>query len=67
MKSIIERAFELAPLCSDLRQLRQMLKAEGYSQIQEHLSGLGTRRALSERLNYGRGGKKRGPQPKTGP
>lgn len=36
---IIERAYELARDLSDVAQIRQALKAEGFTQVEEHLSG----------------------------
>lgn len=34
----VERAFQLAPESTTLQELRQKLKREGYSQVEEHLS-----------------------------
>ena len=35
----IERAFQLAPECMSLDELRYKLKKEGYSSVDEHLQG----------------------------
>ena len=35
---IIERALELAPECLSVSEVKRKLKAEGYSQIEEHLA-----------------------------
>ena len=57
---IIARAFELAPNCRSMPELRQALRKEGFSAWDPHLDGLGIRRELSKRLNGGVGMKKRG-------
>lgn len=62
MKSVIERSFELAPECRELKELQQRLRGEGYTQIKEHFVGLGIRRQLAEHYNDGAGAKKRGPR-----
>jgi hypothetical protein len=46
MQSLVERAFELAPECRNLRELRQRLSSEGYNRLDAHLGGLGTERQL---------------------
>jgi hypothetical protein len=38
-KGTIERAFELAPDCVDVDQIRTTLKREGYGSVDAHLSG----------------------------
>ena len=63
-KNIIQRAFELAPQCNSMKDLRKALAAEGYSQIDAHLSGLGTQRELRKLYNAGAGSAKRGPKPR---
>jgi len=35
----VERAFQLAPECMSLEELRRRLKKEGYSNVDEHLAG----------------------------
>ena len=47
---IIERALELAPECATITQVKHKLKAEGYAQIEAHLSGRFIRQQISERL-----------------
>jgi hypothetical protein len=48
--SIIERAFQLAPLCTSREELKLRLKREGYDQIDAHLSGKQIRSDLSKAL-----------------
>jgi hypothetical protein len=59
--NIIERALQLAPKCSSVKELREHLRKEGYEQVNAHLSGLGFRRELQKLFNDGVGQKKRGP------
>ena len=35
----IERAYQLAPECTSLEELRYKLKKERYSSVEEHLAG----------------------------
>jgi hypothetical protein len=35
----VQRAFELAPECTSIGELRLKLKREGYSAVDEHLQG----------------------------
>lgn len=58
--NIIERAYQLAPQCSRTKELREMLQREGYTQVDDHLSGLGFQRELRKLYNNGAGTKKRG-------
>jgi len=46
--SVVERAFELAEsgTCHNMQELGVRLRAEGYSQVAEHLQGLSLRRQL---------------------
>lgn len=37
--TIIERAFQLAPECGSLEEVKRKLMREGYSQVPAHLSG----------------------------
>ena len=48
--NIIERAFELAPECASVSEVRSKLKTEGYSQIEAHLSGRMIRGQIVQRL-----------------
>ena len=48
---IIERAFQLAPQCASLEELRQRLRREGYFHIHAHLGGKHIRDQLYERLD----------------
>jgi hypothetical protein len=46
--SVIERAFELAECgaCQNMQELGVRLRAEGYTQVAEHLQGMSLRRQL---------------------
>ena len=59
---IIERAFQLAPQCSSINDLRGALAKEGYSRFDLQLEGLGIQRELRKVYNQGEGTKKRGPK-----
>ena len=50
---IIERALELAPECVSVSDVKRKLKAEGYTQIEEHLAGRMIRTQIVERLRPG--------------
>ena len=50
MKGIIERALELAPECDSVAEVRRMLRTEGYTQVDAHLSGRLIRKQIIERL-----------------
>ena len=65
-KPLVGRAFELAPECSSLKELRRKLRDEGYPlvSVEMYLSGLGIRRELQRLYNGGAGAKKRGPKPR---
>lgn len=58
-KNIIARAFELAPECSNGKQLRKKLRQEGYDSVESHLGGLGTRRELRKLYNQETGRRER--------
>ena len=47
---LIERALELAPECLSVSEVKRKLKAEGYSQIEEHLAGRLIKAQIVERL-----------------
>ena len=49
-KGTIERAFELAPDCVDINQVRTTLKREGYGSVDAHLSGRAIQADLRKRL-----------------
>ena len=55
--SIIERAFELARTgqCGSIDDIRKRLKAEQYSQVDAHLSGISVRRQLLDLCRQARG------------
>jgi hypothetical protein len=65
-RPLVARAFELAPECSSLKELRKKLRAEGYTlvSIEMHLDGGGIQRELQKLYNGGAGAKKRGPKPR---
>ena len=50
-KGIIERAYELAPSCENIEQVRVALKREGYVSVDAHLGGPRIRRDLGKLLN----------------
>ena len=50
MKGIIVRALELAPECDSVAEVRRMLRTEGYTQVDAHLSGRLIRKQIIERL-----------------
>ena len=60
--NVIERAFQLAPSCASMSELRRALHSEGHLAVNAHLSGLGTQRELRKLYNDGAGTKKRGPK-----
>lgn len=47
---LIERALQLAPQCASVAEVKQKLKDEGYTRIDEHLVGKLTRAQIIERL-----------------
>jgi hypothetical protein len=46
----VERAFQLAPEARSLDEVRYRLKREGYTQVEEHLSGAAIRSELKKLL-----------------
>ena len=46
--NIIERAFQLAPECATVDEVRQKLVSEGYFSVHQHLSGKHIRRQLND-------------------
>ena len=46
----VERAFQLAPECVSLDELRLRLRKEGYSFVDEHLAGSGIKANLRNLL-----------------
>ena len=60
--NIIERAFQLAPGCASMSELRRALHKEGHVAVNAHLAGLGTQRALRKLYNGGAGTNRRGPK-----
>lgn len=50
-KHIIERAFELAPGCGNIEDIRIALRREGYSNVDAHLAGRAIRSDLTKLLN----------------
>ena len=65
-RPIVARAFELAPECSSLKELRNKLRCDGYTlaSIDMHLEGRGIRREMQKFYNGGTGVKKRRPKPR---
>ena len=50
-KNIIERAYELAPRCGRIEEVRAALRKEGYSNVDAHLSGRVIRADLTKLFN----------------
>lgn len=50
-KGIIERAYELAPECGTVDEIRAALRREGYSNVDAHLAGGSIRADLRKLLN----------------
>jgi hypothetical protein len=50
-KGIIERAYELAPQCGTVDEVRSALRREGYSNVDAHLSGPRIRADLTKLLS----------------
>ena len=58
---VIKRAFEIAPECGSVEDVKRRLIREGFLQVKAHLSGYLIRRQIQERLDPslkpgGRGG-----------
>jgi hypothetical protein len=49
--TIIERAFQVAPECGSVEEVKRRLMREGYFSVQAHLSGPRIRAQLNERLD----------------
>lgn len=62
MQDLIQRAFELAPECSSLKELRQHLASEGCDRLDAHLGGLSIQRQLRSYFDHMEGQRPRGPQ-----
>jgi len=50
-RNIIQRAFEIAPECGSISEVRRRLIREGYLQVEAHLSGRQIRREVKSRLD----------------
>lgn len=48
--NVIERAFQLAPECRSIDELRRKLTAEGYASVEAHLCGRHIRSQISTLL-----------------
>jgi hypothetical protein len=57
--NIIVRAFELAPECETLAELRCKLQSEGFEEVELHLSGQSLKFQLKARLRNPRQIKRR--------
>jgi hypothetical protein len=44
--SVVERAFQVAGSCATIDEIRRMLRAEGFAQVDAHLGGRMIRREL---------------------
>jgi hypothetical protein len=49
-KGVIERAYELAPECGSVDEVRAALRREGYSNVDGHLAGPRIRADLTKLL-----------------
>jgi len=49
--NIIERAFQLAPECKTVVEVRNRLSREGYLQVDAHLSGRTIKAEIKQRLS----------------
>ena len=49
--SIIERAFQVAPECQSIGEVRNKLRREGYFQVDAHLGGRLIKSQIKHRLN----------------
>jgi hypothetical protein len=49
--NIIERAFEVAPECGSVSEVRQILVREGYFNVEAHLTGRQIQRDIQNRLD----------------
>ena len=49
--NIIERAFQIAPECESIDQVRRRLIREGYMNVEPHLAGKHIRTQLYDRLD----------------
>ena len=49
--NIIERAFELAPECHSIVEVRDRLRREGYFHVDAHLGGRLIKSEIKQRLN----------------
>ena len=49
---IIERAFELAPDCRSIVEVRDRLRREGYFHVDAHLGGRLIKSEIKQRLNF---------------
>jgi hypothetical protein len=50
-KNIIERAYEIAPTCGRIEEVRAALRREGYSNVDAHLAGRVIRADLTKLFN----------------
>jgi hypothetical protein len=50
VKGTIKRAFELAPDCTSIAEIRSKLRREGYDEVGEHLQGGSIQRDLRLKL-----------------
>jgi hypothetical protein len=49
--NIIERAFQVAPECGSVSEVRQILVREGYFNVEAHLTGRQIQRDIQSRLD----------------
>ena len=49
--NVLKRAFDIAPECGSIAEVKRRLIREGYMQVNAHLSGWQIRREILARLN----------------
>ena len=47
---MIERAFDIAPECRSIDELKKRLVSEGYANVEAHFTGMQIKRDLASRL-----------------
>lgn len=47
---LIERAFDIAPECRSIDELKKRLVSEGYANVEAHFTGMQIKRDLASRL-----------------
>jgi hypothetical protein len=50
-RNVVKRAFDIAPECGSIEELKRRLIREGYTRVNAHLSGWQIRRGILGRVN----------------